>query len=260
MDDSAGEGTSGHTGARAILRVPEVLAEVAMHPGAGLGELAERLAIPRASLHRMLRTLETGGYLAAEKGRYLLGPASFALSRLIAGVAPTADLVSLARPELERLARETGETVMLGELADDDAETVYRIVIDSSEPVRFSVAAGSRRPLHATASGLAALAAFPPDRLAAWIERARFERFTATTTDRASLPGTVQAARAAGFAFDDGGRAAGAAAVAAAVTGPDGAPVATVSIAGPSERIRARRDRLGEQVRACAGRLSRLAG
>lgn len=61
-------------GARAILRVPEVLMEIAAsRRGLSLAELDARLSIPKASLHRILRELERGGYLIHAAGGYRLG-------------------------------------------------------------------------------------------------------------------------------------------------------------------------------------------
>ena len=49
-------------GPRAILRVPDVLMAIAgSGAGIGMGELATALNLPKASLHRLLRTLEHGG-------------------------------------------------------------------------------------------------------------------------------------------------------------------------------------------------------
>jgi DNA-binding IclR family transcriptional regulator len=262
QEDGPGQGQGqGQAGARAILRVPEVLVEIARNrAGRSLAELSARLSIPKASLHRLVRTLESGGYLVNDGGVYRIGPRSFHLASLIAPLAPGRSILLAARPELERLAEVTGETVMLGVLSDDRAEIVYVDVIDSSQAIRFTIRIGDRRSLYSVASGKAALAFFAPDALHAYLAGTDFVRFTPHTTSKDDLPARLAAIRRNGSAFDDSGRAPGASAVASPVLDAAGQPTGSISVAGPSDRMAANRPQIEMMVREAGERVSRTSG
>jgi IclR family acetate operon transcriptional repressor len=258
----SGESTGeNQAGARAILRVPQVLIEIASsRSGQSLADLSAQLSIPKASLHRIVRTLESGGYLVHDAGIYRLGPNSFHLAGLIVPLAPGRAIPVVARPELERLAEATGETVMLGVLSDDRTEIVYADVIDSKEAVRFTIPVGDRRPLYSVASGKAVLAFLPPDALRAYLGHVAFTAFTPHTTNKEALPGILPAVRASGVAFDDSGRALGASALASPVFDASGKPICAISAAGPTDRIAAQRSHIELVVRKAGERISRVMG
>src|SRR5437868_4471415 len=103
-EDQQSQGND-EAGPRAILRVPEVLSALASkRAGSSLAELSQQLNVPKTSLHRLLRTLERGGYLVHQTGVYSLGPTSFRLANLIGQAAPSTVFPACARPVLEWLA------------------------------------------------------------------------------------------------------------------------------------------------------------
>ncbi|HEX7753495.1 MAG TPA: IclR family transcriptional regulator [Novosphingobium sp.] len=258
---SSDEAERTDAGPRAILRVPDVLMAVAGQPeGVSLATLAQELDLPKTSLHRLLRTLEHGGYLLRREGRYLPGAESFRLASRIAQAAPRADFPACARPTIEALARETGETVMLGVLSDQGGEIVYVDVVDSDAPLRFTVRTGNRRPLYSVASGKAVLAFLSPEAQAAYLDQAEFVRFTGDTTGRDEMPGLLAKARREAMVFDQNGIVDGAAGIAAPAFGRSGEVVCAVSVAGPTDRIRANLADLESRVRAAAEQISRLLG
>ncbi len=258
LDESAAES---QTGARAILRVPEVLIEIASsRSGKSLAELSAQLNIPKASLHRIVRTLESGAYLVLDDGIYKLGPNSFHLANLIAPMAPGRPILMATRPELERLAGGTGETVMLGLLSDDGSEVMYADVIDSKEAVRFTIPIGDRRELYSVASGKAVLAYLPADALKVYLKNVVFTGFTPHTTKKDELPKLLGTIRSTGIAFDDSGRALGASALASPIFDGSSLPIGAISVAGPTDRIAAQRTSIERQVRKAGERISRLAG
>lgn len=254
-------GPEADAGPRAILRVPEVLMALAAKPGgSSLAELSPRLKVPKTSLHRLLRTLERGGYLTSQGGLYRLGPTSFRLASLIGKSAPASAFPVSARPTIEWLARETQETVMLGVLSGDEPEVLYVDVIDSEAPVRFSVPIGDRRPLYCAASGQALLAFLPRDKQQDYLRETEFTRFTPFTTGKEELQELLQEVRDTGVAFDDGGKIMGASGIASPIFDREGVAFASVSVAGPSERMEAERARLEPLVLSAGERISRLLG
>ncbi len=248
-------------GPRAILRVPEVLMAIARSgAGVAMGELALVLGLPRTSLHRILRTLESGGYVVRAEGLYRPGPESFRLAAALGRAAPSAQFPACARPVLDWLAEQSGETVMLSVLSDSLTESIYLEVIESASPLRFSMRAGNRRPLYCTASGKAMLAFQPPAQQQAYLAEAEFCAFTRETTRREAMPALLTRTCEAGVAYDRNGIVDGATGAASPVLGSDGAAFCAVSIAGPTERMEARRGEFESMVRDAGQQISCILG
>lgn len=247
-------------GPRAILRVPEVLMAVAGGGGIAMAELAQELKLPKTSLHRLLRTLEHGGFVVRAGGLYRPGPESFRLAAALAQAAPSAQFPACARPVLEGLAEETGETVMLSVVSDKLTESIYLEVIESASPLRFAMRAGNRRPLFAVASGKAILAFQSPDQQARYLDQADFLEFTVETTRRDEMPALLRRVRETGVVYDRNGIVDGASGVASPVFDRNGHVFGAISIAGPTERMDARRGEF-ERLAVDAGqRISRVLG
>lgn len=247
-------------GARAILRVPEVLIAVASGGGVSFAELHDRLGVPKSSLHRLLRTLEQGGYLSQRSGAYTLGPASRRLSQKLASALPAGEFPGSARPILEWIARETNESAMLAVLTGDHDEVSYVDVINSPMPLRVTVPLGQKRPLYAAASGQAILAFLPHEEQESYLARTNFQRFTADTVDRKTLAGKLDTIRERGVAFDCNGSFIGAGAVASPCFDKMGGVRCAISVAGPTERLEQMLDRLYHLSLEAGERISRILG
>ncbi|MBU6268919.1 MAG: IclR family transcriptional regulator [Sphingomonadales bacterium] len=248
-------------GARAVLRVLAVLTELAAQPtGMTLAALATRLDVPKPSLHRILRTLRQSGHLALDGGRFRLGPGTVALARMIGETTPPLPFPQCFAPVLDWLAAESGETVMLGvaDFASGDVE--YVAAVQSTQPIRFGIAVGDRRPLYSAASGQVLLAHAPADRQRDYLEQTRFTAFTPATADAARLAQILPAIRAAGAATDIDGRVPGASGIASPVFAANGHVCAALSVAGPTPRVTAGESRLTDLCRRAAERASRILG
>ena len=83
-----------------------------------IDEMAERTGLLRMTAYRMVRTLESMAFLVRDSttNRYRLGPAALAMTYVSED---HSDLVSLARPFLQALVEETGESVTLAIEVDD---------------------------------------------------------------------------------------------------------------------------------------------
>jgi len=106
-----------------------------------LGELVEATGLPRATTHRLAAALEVHGFVARDgDGRYQLGPRVALLG-----------LPLLARPALEALRDETGESVQLYVRRGD-----RRLCVDALESphgLRTIVPVGALLPLDAGSAG-----------------------------------------------------------------------------------------------------------
>jgi DNA-binding IclR family transcriptional regulator len=261
-DESGLEDTgSRDAGPRAILRVPEVLMAVAASgAGIAMGELAQALKLPKTSVHRLLRTLEHGGFVVRVGGLYRAGPESFRLAAALSQAAPSAQFPACARPVLELLAEQTGETVMLSVISAKRTESVYLEVIESPSPLRFAMRPGNRRPLFSIASGKAMLAFQPPEQQTRYLEQAEFFEFTQETTSKGEMPALLRRTRKSGVVYDRNGIVDGASGVASPIFNQESEAFCAVSIAGPTERMDARRG-VFEQLALDAGlKISRILG
>ena len=222
----------------------------------GVTEFARELALAKSTVHRLLSTLERAGFVVrTADARYRLG-----MKLWEAGCAAVRGLNvrDAARPVMEMLASQTGETVHLS--IWDQREAIYIDRVDGTNPIRLYSTIGGRAPAHATASGLALLA-FQEVATQARVSRGSRRRFTERTITRPErLQRRLEEIRRKGYAFSVGAWYPGTAGVAAPIRSHTGSVVAALSVAGPAERIVSRGPELGVAVRTAAEEISRALG
>ncbi|MQA81434.1 MAG: helix-turn-helix domain-containing protein [Streptosporangiales bacterium] len=240
-------------------RALAVLELLAASPGLRFSEIADRLDLPRSSVHGLLATLVGRGFvdLDGHQHTYALGIKAWTIGQAYAG---HRDLVGIAEPLMEELARTTGETIQLARL--DGVENVYIAIADSPQPMKLVSAVGMRLPAYATGLGKALLAGLDRDDLRGRLDRIEFERFTAhTVADRESLEAQLDRVAADGYATDDEEYIIGCRCVAMPVRGRGG-PVAAMSVSAPTPRcgpdwVAQTRRRLADTVAQVEQRLER---
>jgi len=249
--------TSRVAGTQAIRRAFSVLTLFRDEGGPlGVVQIAERLGFTLSTAHRIARALVAEGYLSQEEGRerYRLG----AQALLLGQAAQQALGVDAVRPVLEGLARETGESVNLGLLDGDQVVVIYRV--ESTQPLRFSMAVGSRLELYASSMGKSLLAF--NDALADYPDRRAdsLTRLTPTThVDPARLRADIQQVRARGWSTDDEESLPAVRCVGAPVVDGAGQARAAVAVQAPAVRMPdGRFDELGPVVRRAADEVGRL--
>jgi IclR family KDG regulon transcriptional repressor len=122
-------------------------------------EIAQRLRLPRTTVHELLGTLVERSYLAPAGGqpvRYRLGMRLFQLGGAFAG---RLDLAREAR-QVAEVAASCDETVHVAVL--DGTEVVHVAKVDSTHPVRMVSAVGRRLPAHCTGVGKVLLSGLDP--------------------------------------------------------------------------------------------------
>lgn len=167
-----------------------------MRPEIGLSQMCRLAKRDKASTYRHLQALEETGFVEQNpvSKLYRLGPAVLQLAQIRELTVPRK---SGAEPVLHTLAEATGETTHCSVLSGG---TVYSLL--SCDSVKHStrvVIDVQTFPLHATASGLCALAFGP----AALLDTARenLSVFTAQTVkDENALIHEIEVARRTGFA------------------------------------------------------------
>ncbi|MFI1577206.1 IclR family transcriptional regulator [Embleya sp. NPDC020630] len=197
-----------------------------------LSELAARSGLPMPTIHRLVRTLVSLGYLRQDASRrYTLGPRLIRLGETAGRL-----LGSWARPYLAELMEATGETANLAVL--EAGEVVYVGQVPSRHSMRMFTEVGRRVQPHCTAVGKVLLAQLPEADAARLLGGRPLASHTEhTVTDPAELLAQFPTIRARGYAIDDQEQELGVRCVAVVVPG---APTATaLSISGPEARIRA---------------------
>ena len=115
---------------RVPLRTMQILYELAARPApVSLADLSVRLNLPKTSLFRLLKTLESGDYVLAVEGGYKIGAATLKLG---AAIINTREFPNCAIPVMQAVSDQCGETIILGTLADNHHEVVYTEVIDAT--------------------------------------------------------------------------------------------------------------------------------
>jgi DNA-binding IclR family transcriptional regulator len=245
-------------GPRSVARVLELMGRLAAAPeGVPLAALAAATGAPKTSLLGLLRGLAAEGYAIQQETRWRLGPEAVGLARAILAAAGDDDLVATARPALERLAGDVGETAMLAVLAPDRGAMIYADKVESRTALRFAATVGDARPIHCTASGRVMLAFLPAPWPAEFLRSARLTPHSpASVTDRRALRRIVAETRENGFAVTLGEATEGVAGMAAPVFDARGEVVAALVLAGPIARVEPRLTLLARRVREAASQIS----
>jgi IclR family acetate operon transcriptional repressor len=195
-----------------------------------LSRLAHDSGMPLSSIHRLVRTLVTRGYVRQlPSRRYVLGP------RLIhLGETASRTLGTWARPHLSRLVDAIGETANLAMLDGD--RLVYAAQVPSRHSMRMFTEVGRRVHLHCTGVGKVLLAGLPEEEVRGVLARTGMPAQTPRTLiDPDMLLAQLHRVAAQGYAIDDGEQEAGVRCVAVPV--PGGAPAAAISVSGPEGRL-----------------------
>jgi IclR family transcriptional regulator, acetate operon repressor len=160
------------------------------------------LDLPKATVHRLLASLEDKGLLAKDplSGGYVSGPALCEMAfKILRRSARTADRHAV----LAGLAAAIGETCNLGILDGGEARYIDRVEASNS-PLKLDFRPGSRVPLYASAMGKLFLSQMPHGALARYLTNSeRTAHTSATLAEEPALRAAIAEARRQGHATDD---------------------------------------------------------
>ena len=222
--------------ARSALRLVALFEALAKsEEGVSLAELSVTIGAPKSSLLGILRSMVAMGYMEHGHGLYRLGPKSF---RLAADILAVRRFPALVRPILQDLAAKSGETVFLVVLDRLAQRVTYADIVDSANPVRYTVPTGTTRPLYVSSGGQMLLAYQEPAWIDAYIRSTGLEPLTARTiTDPKQLRDRLAMIRREGFSISLGETVPGAAGIAAPFFNADGSVTAGLLIGAPIDRF-----------------------
>ncbi|MEJ8281610.1 IclR family transcriptional regulator [Pseudonocardia spirodelae] len=216
-----------------VVSAIRVLEAVGERQPVGLSEVARAVDLPKSTVLRTLRTLAEVGWCGlGEDARWRLTYRAFAVGNQ---ARDAGGLRERALPVLHELQLATGETVHLA--APDGRELVLVERLDTAHRLRAFLPLGHRIPLHASATGQAYLAACTDEEVERYLAGPLEPSTGHTVTDPGRLRECLAQVRARGWSVNPEGLSDGIAAVGAAVLGPDGRPVGSLSVSGPTVRM-----------------------
>ncbi len=218
-------------------------------------ELSRRLGLPRASVFRLLQTLEQMGFIerVGDSSNYKLG---IAVLRLGFEYLASMELTEHGRPVLDALCTATGLSAHL--VVRDRREVVFVAKAVGKSSLFNSIQVGARLPAHATVLGRVLLADLSLGGLGELYAGQSLPAFTShTPTTLAQLKRLIDEDKARGFGVSQGGFESGISTIAAPVFDDRHAVAAAVSVTVPAQQVDS--DKLAAlvaQVKAAASRLS----
>ncbi|HJQ47581.1 MAG TPA: IclR family transcriptional regulator [Amycolatopsis sp.] len=167
--------------------------------GVGLTSVVEATGMPLSAADRYLHTLEKHAYIErdGELGSARLGPGLLRMrTHHLEGLRRS------ARPWLEKLRDDFGETANLGVLDAD--RVIYVDIVASRHGVHVAAGHGDRGPVHSTALGKAIAAHLSEARIRAVLARSGMpKRADNTITSVDDYLVELDSVRSQGFAVDD---------------------------------------------------------
>lgn len=187
-------------GVKSADRAIAILEHLADAESASFSELIAALSLPKSSASALLSTLESAGWVERdEQRRFTVGLRAWQVGRSYRG---HEDLAGKAKPLMDALARDIGETVQLARL--DGMENVYIAISLSPNPMRLASSVGMRLPSYATGIGKALLSQLDPTERARRVSETALTKLTdKTITDPELLLTALSECAVKGVALDD---------------------------------------------------------
>jgi len=204
-------------------------------PTLGVGEIAERMAVPKSKVSKVLSTFRKHGILEQDPRtrRYAVGARAFALGSRFINYNP---LTRAALPVMRELTERSGHSTRLSIRVGDDV--LYLIGIEGPHFIDTGWRAGQWMPLHATSAARVILAFLDEQEVARLFEAKGTPAITPhTVTDGTELMAMLRQVRAEGIARNRDETASGLSTISVPVYGPHAAVIAALTLAFPSHTV-----------------------
>lgn len=198
-------------------------------------ELARNLALPRASVFRILHTLERSGFVerVGDSASYKL---SIGVLRLGFEFLSSMELTEHGRPVVEQLRDASGYSAHL--VVRDGRDVVFVVKAPGRNALFHSIQVGARLPAHATVLGRLLLSDLTLQELTQLYPEKTLHKYTERTPSSLhQLKLLMEADRIAGYGLSQGGFEAGISTIAAPVFNDERRVVAAVSITVPAQHV-----------------------
>jgi IclR family pca regulon transcriptional regulator len=201
--------------------------------GRSIMEISRSTGLSRASIRRLLLTLELLGYVEHSRQVYRL---KTQVLRLGFSYLSSSSVVEAARPVLERITEQVHESSSMSML--DGGEIVYVARSAASRVLAAGLSVGSRLPAYCTSMGRVLLAALPDPELDAYLRTLKPRAYTAKTITRIpQLKKAILEVREKGYALVDAELEAGLRSVAVPVFTRSDRVVAAINVGTHVSRV-----------------------
>lgn len=239
-----GDAPEGNVPIQAVGRVFEIVEQLRADGPAGVTTIAERLDLPKSTVHGYLTSMKRCGFVMSDDGKYRLGLRFLDLGNHARGYYR---LYETAKPEINELVAELGERAQV--MVEEDGRGVYIYQTNGENAIQTDSHIGLAVNLHTTAAGKAYLAFQPPKRRDELVD-GELETLTEhSIADPDELREELETVRERGYALNMEEKINGMRAVGAPIL-DDGVSTAAISISGPTTRFNGEffRDELPERM------------
>lgn len=221
---------------KVVVKTFEILETLNKVNKLSLKEITNRVAYPKPTVFRLLNTLQLLGYVEQEADTLSYALSSKFMS-FIRGVISGSEVTALAKPRMESLRNEFKETINLARLVEN--QTVYVLIIESTQAFRISDNIGDQASFHSTAIGKAIIAFLSTEKRSEILNNYSYTRFTKKTiVDSTTLENELLKIRSQGFSVDDEEGHDGVICIGAPIFNKDHLPFAAISISMPKVRAK----------------------
>jgi IclR family transcriptional regulator, pca regulon regulatory protein len=191
-----------------------------------VSDVAQRTGLARPTARRLLMTLEQLGYVRVVDGVYTLTTRTLELGT---SYISALGMWEVARPHLEALVRQTGESSSMSQL--DGSDIVYTARVPVAKIIAFSVKIGTLFPATATSMGRVLLADRSDEELDEILATpSRSGIIPRVTPTRAELDESLALIRERGWAMSDEMLSVGVRSIAAPVRDASGRTAAAMNV------------------------------
>ncbi|WP_194270709.1 IclR family transcriptional regulator [Glaciimonas soli] len=214
-----------------------------------LTAVAAHFDLPKSSALAILRTLVDRGYVVKnDQGHYALED-TFRRHGFGWGGDHFSRAVAFAKPLLQVICDETGESVMVGAMVGDDSVRLLAQAV-SPQIVRYESSIDAITPAYCTAMGRVLLAFGDEKRQARALSKPSYPVYTTkTVTNPKSIRASIVEARKDGVAIVDSEYVDGGVGIAVPVFGDNGTPLLALNVGCVSSRFQEKKDQILESLK-----------
>lgn len=210
-----------------------LLEEIKSSNGLRLTELANRTDMATSTVHTHLKTLEDLNYVVKDDKTFYI---SFRFLEFGSYRRKHSDLYQIAKPEVNKLAEQTGEHANL--LIEENGFGVFLYKRIGDQGVMDDTYAGKRTYLHTTSLGKAILADLSMERVDEIIDKHGLPNVTGQTlTDENDLREELATIRERGYATDDEERNLGMRCIGVSILDDNKRAIGSISVSAPKKRM-----------------------
>jgi DNA-binding IclR family transcriptional regulator len=219
---------------QSVDRAARILKALASGPRRlGVSELAQRLELSRPTVHGLLQTLQSHGFVEQDRDsdKYQLGAGLLQLGNSYLDLN---ELRGRSIVHAERLAARAGAAVRVGVMHGSSVVVVHHVFRPDATLQILEV--GAQLPVHASALGKAMLA-YAPDGVLDDLTSEPLVKLTGRTLAEGALRDELEQVRERGYARERDEAVLGESSIAAAIFDHAGHPVGAIGVVGDTERI-----------------------